>query len=141
MARNSSVVTKSVRLAPEESERLKRISEVESTSESALMRRFILEGMAQYRLEEAVEIYARGEADLSAAARHAGVSVYQMLTELQLRDITPPAAREKFLDGLETLSETFGGSEVLSRTIAQMRRSEEAESEKARGRQGDKGKS
>jgi len=49
---------------------------------------------------------------------------YHMLTELQRRDITPLAAREKFLDGLETLAETFGGSEALSRTIAQMRQQE-----------------
>ncbi len=65
--------------------------------------------------EEAIRAYANGEVDLSAAARHAGISVYQMMTELQRRDITPRAAREKFLDGLETLAETFGGSEALFR--------------------------
>jgi hypothetical protein len=80
-----------------------------------------VEGLAHYRLEEAVQAYSRGELDLSAAARHAGISVYQMLNELQRRDITPPAAREKFLDGLETLAQTFGGSESLSRTIAAVR--------------------
>ncbi|MBS1253917.1 MAG: hypothetical protein MAG451_02971 [Anaerolineales bacterium] len=127
MSRNSPVITKSVRLASEESEGLKHISKTEGTSEAALIRRFIREGMAQYRLEEAIEFYARGEVDVSAAAHHAGVSVYQMMTELQWRDITPPAAREKFLDGLETLAETFGGSEALFRTIAQMRQSEEDE--------------
>jgi len=85
------------------------------------MKRFILEGLARYRLEEAIQAYSRGEIDLSAAARHAGVSVYQMLTEVQRRDITPPAARDKFLAGLETLAQTFGGSEALTRTIAEMR--------------------
>ncbi len=124
MAQDSAVVTKSVRLAPEEGERLKRISKAEGVSEAALMRRFILEGLARYRLEEAIRAYANGEVDLSAAARHAGVSVYQMMTELQLRDITPQAAREKFLDGLETLVETFGGSEALLRTITRMRQQE-----------------
>jgi predicted HTH domain antitoxin len=94
-------------------------------SEAALMRRFILEGLARYRLEEAIRAYANGEVDLSAAARHAGISVYQMMTELQRRDITPQVAREKFLDGLETLAETFGGSEALFRTIARMREQQE----------------
>ncbi len=127
MPQNRTVITKSVRLAPEESERLKRISQTEGISEAALMRRFILEGVKRYRLEEAIRAYARGEVDLSAAARHAGVSVYQMMTELHRRDVTPPAAREKFLEGLETLAETFGGSEALLRTIAQMRQEEDAE--------------
>jgi len=88
------------------------------------MRRLILEGLARLRLEEAIQAYANGEVDLSAAARHAGVSVYKMLTELQRRDVAPPVAREKFLDGLETLAETFGGSEALFQTIAQMRQEE-----------------
>jgi hypothetical protein len=88
------------------------------------MQRFIREGLARYRLDEAIKAYARGEIDLSAAARHAGVSVYQMLTEIQQQDITPSIAREKFLNGLETLAETFGGSEALIRTIDQMRQQE-----------------
>lgn len=124
MSRSSTVITKSVRLAPEESENLKRISKTEGVSEAALMRRLILEGLARLRLEEAIQAYANGEVDLSAAARHAGVSVYKMLTELQRRDVAPPVAREKFLDGLETLAETFGGSEALFQTIAQMRQEE-----------------
>ena len=124
MSRSSTVITKSVRLAPEESENLKRISKTEGVSEAALMRRLILEGLARLRLEEAIQAYANGEVDLSAAARHAGVSVYKMLTELQRRDVAPPVAREKFLDGLETLAKTFGGSEALFQTIAQMRQEE-----------------
>jgi predicted HTH domain antitoxin len=124
MSRSSTVITKSVRLAPEESENLKRISKTEGVSEAALMRRLILEGLARLRLEEAIQAYANGEVDLSAAARHAGVSVYKMLTELQRRDVAPPVDREKFLDGLETLAETFGGSEALFQTIAQMRQEE-----------------
>jgi len=43
-----------------------------------------------------------------------------MMTELQRRDITRLEARQ-FLNGLETLAETFGGSEALFWTIAQMR--------------------
>jgi hypothetical protein len=79
--------------------------------------------LANYRLEEAVQAYSRGELDLSAAARHAGISVYQMLNELQRRDITPSAASEKFLDGLATLAQTFGGSESLAHTITAVRTS------------------
>jgi hypothetical protein len=45
---------------------------------------------------------------------------------VQIRDsyiIGPASAStEKFLDGLETLAETFGGSEALFQTIAEMRK-------------------
>jgi len=54
---------------------------------------------------------------LSAAAQFAGVSVYHMMSELKQRDISPPAEAEKFLDGLKTLVETFGGSDALQQTI------------------------
>ncbi len=122
MPKNKRTVTKSIRFAPEESKVLKRISEAQHLSEAALMKKFVLEGVTRYRLEEAIRAYSQGEVDLSAAADYAGISVYQMLNELQQRDVTPSAATEKFLDGLETLAETFGGSKALLQTIAEMRK-------------------
>jgi len=122
MSTRQAVVTKSIRLAPEESQMLKRISAAEGISEAALMRQFVLKEMAHYRLEQAIAAYRRGEADLSSAARYAGVSVYQMMTELQRRDIAADSASEKFLDDLQALAETFGGSEPLFQAIAEMRR-------------------
>lgn len=89
------MVTKSVRLEPEESEHLQRVSKTTGMSEASLMKRFILEGIARHRLQEAIDAYARGEIDLSAAARHAEISVYQMMTECERRQIAPPAAQDK----------------------------------------------
>lgn len=114
------IVTKSIRLAPEEGRALKQISEAERLSEAALMKKFVLDGIAHYRLEQAIAAYRRGEIDLSAAARHADTSVYHLLEELKARDITPEAATEKFLDGLRNLAELFGGSEALNRTLSQL---------------------
>jgi len=114
-------MTKSIRLVPEEGELLKRISQRQGMSEGAMMRKLILDGLARYRLEEAVQAYRRGELDLGAAARHAGISIYYMMTELQQRDITMPAAQEKFLDGLGTLAQAFDGSESLAHAIAEAR--------------------
>jgi predicted HTH domain antitoxin len=116
------MVTKSIRLAPEEGRALKKISETEHVSEAALMKKFVLEGIARRRLEQAIAAYRQGEIDLSAAARHADTSVYHLLEELKARDITPEAANEKFLDGLRTLAEFFDGSEALGRTLEQLRR-------------------
>lgn len=116
----SQLVTKSVRLSAEEEEKLKQISQEEGVSEAAVIKRFVLKGIGEHRLEKAIAAYERGEADLSAAAKFAGVSVYHLMTELERRDITPSAAAEKFLDGLKTLVETFGGSDELRQTIAEL---------------------
>ncbi len=115
------MITKSIRLALEESRVLRRISQAQGVSEATLMRKFVLEGLARCRLEEAIQAYSRGEIDLSTAARHARVSVYQMLSEIQRRDITPPTTQDKFLNGLETLARTFGGSEALLHVITETR--------------------
>ncbi len=111
-------VTKSIRLDEDNSEKLKQISQDEGVSEAALLKRFVLKGIAEQRLEKAIIAYKRGEADLSAAAKYAEISVYHMMNELAKRDITIPAEAEKFMDGLKTLMDTFGGSTALERTIS-----------------------
>lgn len=112
------LITKSIRLNPEQNEMLAHISHTEGISEAALMQRFVLDGLAHYRLEEAIKAYQRGEADLAAAARYAGISVYHMMTQLEAREITLPVASDKFVQGLKTLFDTFGGSDALRQTIA-----------------------
>ncbi len=110
-------ITKSVRISIQESAILKKMSKVEGVSEAALLRRFVREGLAAHILEQAIIAYTRGEADLSAAAKYANVSVYHFMNEIKQRDIAPPAEAEKFVDGLKTLVEIFGGSEALQQTI------------------------
>jgi hypothetical protein len=39
------------------------------------------------------------------------------MTELETRDITPPAAAQKFAQGLQTLVETFGSSSALQQLL------------------------
>lgn len=41
-----------------------------------------------------------------------------MMNELTKRNITPPAEAEKFIAGLKTLMDTFGGREALEQTIS-----------------------
>lgn len=119
--RSVEMITKSVRLEPVENDSLRRASETTGLSEAALMKRYILEGLARHRLEEAIQAYTNNEIDLSAAANHAGVSVYQMMAECERRDVTPAPAREKFIDGLQTLTNTFGGSDALRNALQELR--------------------
>lgn len=113
-------ITKSIRLDTKSSKKLKEISQEEGVSEAAILKRFILKGIAEQRLEKAVVAYQRGEADLSAAAKYAEISVYHMMNELVKRDISVPADAEKFVSGLKTLMDTFGGSAALEQTITSL---------------------
>ena len=81
------------------------------------MKHLIRNGLTKYRLEAAITLYQRGELDLSAAALHANVSIYHMMTELEQRDITPSATAQKFTAGLQTLIDTFGGSDALQQLV------------------------
>ena len=113
----ATLITKSIRINDEENEILQEISQQEGVSEATLLKKFVRQGLAAHRLGQAIRVYEQGEADLSAAASFAGVSVYHLMTELKRRDIAQPAEAEKFVDGLKTLVETFGGSDALRQTI------------------------
>lgn len=117
---SSQVVTKSIRLNMTEYNKLKQISQEEGLSEAAILKQYVLKGIAEHRLESAIRAYERGEADLSAAADYAGISVYHMMNELAKRDIAPPASAEKFMEGLKTLVATFGGSDALRQTLSSL---------------------
>ena len=110
------LVTKSVRLSAEESALLERISEREHLPEGTLMRKLILEGLARYRLEQAIRDYEAGEINVGEAARRAGVSVRGMIAELDRRGIG--LGDEAHVQAsLGTLAELFGASPELRQII------------------------
>lgn len=99
--------TKSIRLTEEESQLIETLSKAEKISEASLMKRLMAEGIASYRLRKAIEIYLDKEADLSAAAEIAGISVRKMMAELEKREIPIYSAPEMFDEGLRTLATAF----------------------------------
>jgi|Deesub1362B_J571_1020462.scaffolds.fasta_scaffold34456_2 predicted HTH domain antitoxin len=111
----------SVNLSPEEASWLRKISREEHLPESALLKKLVLDGLERLRLERACTAYARGEADLTGAARYAGISVTQMMEELERRGISYSPSFDDFLDGLESLLDTFGDDEATRRVIARFR--------------------
>jgi hypothetical protein len=115
------LVTKSVRLSAEETALLEGISRREHLPEGTLMRKLILEGLARYRLEQAIHDYGAGELNLGEAARRAGVSVRGMIAELERRGIG--LGDEAHVQAsLGTLAELFGASPELHQIIAERTR-------------------
>lgn len=117
-------VVRSIPLSIEEDSILRRVSAVEHLDEEALLQKFVRDGLARYRLEHAIRAYARGEVNLSQAARYADISVEEMMDEMATRGVYINTSVEQFLDGLETLADLFGSSEELRQVIAEMRQEE-----------------
>ena len=106
-----------ITLSPEEENWLKKFSHEEHIPEPVFLRKLVLDGLARFRLERACEAYARGEADITSAARYAGIGVAQMMQELERRGINHSPAFEDFLDGLELLLDMFGDDEEVRAAI------------------------
>lgn len=102
----ATMVTKSVRFLPEESEELANLSKVSSVSEAALMKEWILEGIRAKKLELAIQSYMERKTDLRGGASMAGISFNRFQREIQKRNIVV-LENEDFLDELAFLAETF----------------------------------
>jgi len=113
----------SVRLTPQEISVLRQLSQAERLPEDVLLRKWVLDGLYQMRLERACTAYHQGDLNLSGAARYAGVGVERMMRELTRRGIDHSPSVEQFTDGLETLADLFGKEEL--RTAATYVRQQE----------------
>jgi len=108
---STTLITKSVRLTPEEADELARIAQQTAATESALMKKWVLEGLRAQKLEHAIQAYMRHEVDLRGGAALAGVSYNRFLREVQARHIVI-LEDSAFLDRLYELAETFENSEL-----------------------------
>lgn len=117
MTGHKRVVTKSVRLSPEESELLAHVSAREHLAEGPLLRKWVLEALERTRLGQAIADYMAGEINLGEAAARGGVGLPRLLAELDSRgiDAISPA---HFRASLGTLTELFGASPELREVIA-----------------------
>ena len=101
-------VTKSIRLTQEEAEELGHLVEGTAYAEAALMRQWVLAGMRQFRVAEALRAYQEGHVDLRAAAERAQLPVAVLLEEMAARKVAVLEDADAFGPGLEALQETFG---------------------------------
>jgi predicted HTH domain antitoxin len=111
------MLPKSVRLTKEEAELLRQISEAELISEAALMRKFVLEGLRHYRLDQAIKRYQEGELDLSSAAQVAGLAIREFMGDLHRRGVDIYGPEHRLMEGIGALAEVFGASETLRRSV------------------------
>lgn len=84
---STTLVTKSIRLSANESAELAQLSAATSVSESALMKRWIQEGMQTQKTNLAVQAYSQRKVDLRGGAIMAGLSYNHFVQEVQARNI------------------------------------------------------
>ncbi len=114
----SSTVTKSVRFTRAEAEMLNNAAQLTAINESALMKKWILEGIQTQKLILAVQAYMERETDLRGGAAMAGVSYNRFLNELQKRNIVV-LEDDYFLDRLAELADAFN-NETLRQAVEQI---------------------
>lgn len=113
-----STVTKSIRLTRTEAKELTEMARRAAASESALMKKWILEGIQSQKLERAVQAYMERETDLRGGAAMAGVSFNRFLHEIQKRHIII-LEDDHFLDRLAGLADAFD-NELLRQAVEQV---------------------
>lgn len=124
---SAATVTKSIRLSPEESEELARLSEQTAATEASLMKQWIREGIRARKIELAIKAYMERKTDLRSAAAMAGVSYNRFLREVQARHIVI-LEDDRFLERLAFLADTFD-DEDLRLTIKKVVKGEQGSRE------------
>lgn len=69
---------------------------------SAVMRKALEKGLAEIKLEKAIELFAKGKISTSEAAEMAGLSVGEMMDEIVKRGLKPDITRDDLKGSLET---------------------------------------
>lgn len=104
----SKLVTKSIRLTEAEARTLADLVEDHAASESALMRQWVLRGMRQFRIEQAVAAYQRDEVDLREGAAMADIPIGVFVDELATRRVAILTDAEALHDEIADLIAAFG---------------------------------
>lgn len=115
---STTTVTKSIRISAESSSDLAQLSKQTLLSESALMRKWILEGIERQKLDYALKLYMERKVDLREGAAIAGISFNQFMDEVEQRNIVI-LDETGFSERLRHLADVFD-VEPLKRAIEQV---------------------
>ena len=109
---STATITKSIRLSVKESEDLIKLGEQNSVSESALMKKWIQDGIQAKKMEIAIQAYMQRKTDLRGGAEMAEVSYNRFMHEVESRHIVILDNDGRFLDRLSFLAQAFNNSEL-----------------------------
>ena len=86
-------------LSDDELKLLDEIANKEKLDRTTLVRKFLLQQLEEYKVQEFAELYRKGIVSLQEAATGAKVSLYKMIEYVQTEKIRPPTqTKEDFED-------------------------------------------
>ncbi|MHA1273616.1 MAG: UPF0175 family protein [Promethearchaeota archaeon] len=98
----------SARLNKKEIEELNKIAKKEQIDRSALIRKFLINQIKEYKMKEMGEKYRKGIVSLAEAATMADVSIYEMMEYIEREKILPPAlSKEEMEEQIKKTREIF----------------------------------
>ena len=100
-------ITKSIRLTSSEAEELGALVEGTAYAEAQLLRQWVLDGMQQFKVREAIRAYQEGQVDLRGAAEHAKLPMAVLLEEMASIKVAVLSDADAFGPGLDNLRATF----------------------------------
>jgi predicted HTH domain antitoxin len=109
---NNPLVTKSVRLTSDEANALTNVAKQKTMTESALMKKWIIEGIQTENLERAIQAYMKRETDLRGGVALAGISYNRFMEEVQDRNIVI-LDDDQFLERLYETAEMFQSRDLM----------------------------
>jgi predicted HTH domain antitoxin len=104
---SSAMIRKSIRLSPKDSQALLFVSQKTSIPQTALMKKWIKEGIQAQKLELALEAYIQRKTDLRGGAKMADVSYNRFAQEIEERRIIVLDDDGGFLERLQFLADAF----------------------------------
>ena len=97
----------SARFQKEETAMLEQIAKEEKTDKTTALRKIFALGAKQYALEKAVREYQTGKAGTAKAAEIAGITLWEMMEELNKRNIANPLTQEDYKEGLKNIEKAW----------------------------------
>ena len=91
----------SIRLKEDFMKEARKLAELEMVDESVIIREALEKGMAEVKLETALELFSKGKVSTSEAAEIAGLSIGDMMDEIAKRGLRPNITKEDIKDSLK----------------------------------------
>ena len=94
-----------IRLSIDMDNELERLARLKDTDKSKLIRDFIILGIKEKKLQEALFLYSKGKITMWKGARMAGLSLWEMMEIISERKIAMPYGIKELEDDLKGLKD------------------------------------
>jgi predicted HTH domain antitoxin len=105
-------VSATIKLSDEELKALRDISRTEHLTDESLIRKFILDGIHNYKLEKAIKAYEKWLIALSEGSESADLPIREFMMKLSEKDIKIDPGAEMHEQSLKYIVDKYGSSNV-----------------------------